>query len=151
MMNEFLRCLTGKWSNKTQAMSNPTKYAWILISWTPVGDGKYLTKQWYHYAGETDPYREKLYSFKEDESTITMMNWNLDGTRNEKCDTIVRLNNGIWQGQNRGMGCIVRGATLKSEFSLTKNKLITRDGGYIDGKRVWGSPDFYHFGRLTQR
>lgn len=151
MITEFLSCLLGRWSNKDQAYSNPSKYAWILTSWEDVGDGKYLSKQWYHYEGETKPYRERINTLCETESSIIIQNWSLDGTRNEKCDIIVTLDNGRWKGKNIGMGCIVRGAILYSNFILSPGQLLSRDAGYIDNKLIWGSKDYYHFGRLAQR
>jgi len=151
MITEFLSCLLGRWSNRDQAYSNPSKYAWILISWESVGDGKYLSKQWYHYEGEQKPYRERLNTLCETESGIIIQNWGLDGTRNEKCDVLVILDNGRWLGKNIGTDCIVRGAILRSDFILTEDTLMTRDAGYLNNTMVWGSKDYYHFGRLTQR
>jgi hypothetical protein len=152
MITEFLSCLLGTWSNKQQAYGNPSKFAWILISWEQVDDGKFYTKQWYHYKGENDPYREKYYTMTETESGILLQNWNLDWTRNERCDTIITPDiKGKWFGTNIGTDCIVRGAVLRSEFQLSNNSLMTRDAGYLDDQLIWGSKDYYHFGRLTQR
>lgn len=150
MMNEFLKCILGRWSNKDQAYSNPSKYAWILVSWESIGDGKYLSKQWYHYEGEGKPYRERINTLCETESGIIIQNWGSDCVRNSKCDSIVTFENGKWKGKNIGDECIVRGAVLNSEFELSPNKLITRDAGYLDGKRIWGSSEYYNFGRITQ-
>lgn len=151
MITEFLSCLLGRWSNKDQAYSNPSRYAWILTSWEDVGNGKYLSKQWYHYEGEQKPYRERLNTLCETESGIIIQNWGLDGTRNEKCDVLVTLDNGRWLGKNIGTECIVRGATLRSDFILIPGQLRSRDAGYLNNKMIWGSKDYYHFGRLTQR
>lgn len=151
MITEFLSCLLGQWSNKDQAYSDPTKYAWILVSWEDVGDGKYLSKQWYHHEGEQKPYRERINTLCETGSSIILQNWNPDGTRNDKCDIIVTFEDGRWKGQNLGQDCIVRGAILQSEFILSENLLMTRDAGYLNNKMIWGSKDYYHFGRLTQR
>ena len=151
MITEFLSCLLGRWSNKAQAFSNPTRYAWILTSWDDVGEGRFLSKQWYHYMGENQPYREKINTFIETESGILLQNWNDDGTRNEKCDVTITFSEGKWLGKNIGTECIVRGAILRSEFQLQPGQLLTRDAGYIDNKLIWGSLDYYHFGRLTQR
>ena len=151
MITEFLSCLLGRWSNKAQAYSNPSRYAWILTSWEDVGNGKYLSKQWYHYEGEEKPYRERINTLCEIESGIILQNWGLDGTRNEKCDIIVTLDNGKWKGKNIGTECIVRGASLRSDFLLSSGELLSRDAGYVDNKLIWGSRDYYHFGRLTQR
>lgn len=151
MITEFLSCLLGRWSNKAQAFSNPTRYAWILTSWDDVGEGRFLSKQWYHYMGEDQPYREKINTFIETESGILLQNWNDDGTRNEKCDVTITFSEGKWFGNNLGTECIVRGAVLRSEFQLQPGELLTRDAGYIDNKLIWGSLDYYHFGRLTQR
>jgi hypothetical protein len=151
MITEFLSCLLGRWSNKDQAFSNPTAFAWILVSWEDVGDGKYLSKQWYHYEGEQKPYRERINTICETESGLILQNWNADGTRNNKCDVLVTFSLGTWFGKNIGDDCIVRGAVLHSEFELIPGKLITRDAGYIDNNLIWGSKDYYQFGRLTQR
>jgi hypothetical protein len=151
MITEFLSCLLGRWSNKDQAFSNPTKYAWILSSWDYVGEGKYLSKQWYHYMGEDNPYRKRLNTFTETESGILLQCWNEDGTKNDKCDVMVTFRDQSWFGENIGTECIVRGANLRSEFQLYNNVLMTRDAGYKDNKLIWGSKDYYHFGRLTQR
>ena len=151
MITEFLSCLLGRWSNKAQAYSNPSRYAWILTSWEDVGNGKYLSKQWYHYEGEEKPYRERINTLCKIESGIILQNWGLDGTRNEKCDIIVTLDNGKWKGKNIGTECIVRGASLRSDFLLSSGELLSRDAGYVDNKLIWGSRDYYHFGRLTQR
>jgi len=147
MITEFLSCLLGRWSNKDQAYSDPTGYAWILTLWEDVGDGKYLSKSWYHYEGEQTPYRERIYKLCELESGILMQNWGLDGeTRNEKCDTIVTLDyEGKFKGSNVGTECIVNNAMLRSDFTLSPGLLITRDGGYTDGKLVWGSENHYIF------
>jgi hypothetical protein len=151
MITEFLSCLLGRWSNKAQAFSNPTGFGWILVSWEDVGNGKYLSKQWYHYEGETKPYRERINTICETESGLILENWNADGTRNNKCDVLVTFSLGTWFGKNIGDDCIIRGAVLHSEFELSPGKLLTRDAGYIDNKLIWGSKDYYHFGRLTQR
>ena len=151
MMNEFLRCFVGKWSNKKQAMSNPTKYAWILTTNLPLGDGKYELKSWYHYQGPSEPYRQKIVTFAEFDDHIMSYSHNDDGTINEKCSMIIHLYNGVWKAHIHGDKCVVRGAILKSEFSLTRDSFVTRDGGFVDGKRIWGSKDFYHFGRIAQR
>ena len=152
MMNEFLGCLLGDWSNKLQAMGNPTGFAWILISWKQVEKDKYHSKQWYHYMGENSPYRERYHTFSETESGIIMYNYDLTWTRNEKCDIrITPDNRGKWLGRNIGMECIVRDAVLHSEFQLTQDLLMTRDAGYLNNKMMWGSEEHYQFGRLTQR
>ena len=101
--------------------------------------------------GENQPYREKINTFIETESGILLQNWNDDGTRNEKCDVTITFSEGKWLGNNLGTECIVRGATLRSEFQLQPGVLLTRDAGYINNKLIWGSLDYYHFGRLTQR
>lgn len=145
---EFLNCLVGCWSNREQAYSNPSQYAWIFISWELVDGNKYLSKQWYHYEGEKNPYAQRYNIFIETESGIIVENWSLDGSRNSKCDTLVRFIDGKWKGKNIGNECIIRGASLCSEFELSENLLVTRDAGYIDGKLVWGSTDYYNFIRL---
>lgn len=151
MINEFLNCLVGRWTNQNQAYSNPSKYAWILVSWEPVGNDKYLSKQWYHYEGETKPYAQRYNIFTETESGILVQNWSLDGIRNDKCDQIVTFVDDKWKGKNIGDECIIRNAVLHSEFELSQNQLLTRDAGYADDKLVWGSKDYYQFGRLAQR
>lgn len=151
MMTEFLSCLLGRWSNKDQAFSNPTRYSWILSSWDDVGEGKILSKQWYHYMGEDKPYREKIKTFIETESGILAQTWDIDGTRNNLCDMHITLSKGVWIGKNLGTECIINGATLRSEFELQPGQFLTRDAGFIDDKLVWGSLDYYHFGRLAQR
>lgn len=151
MITEFLKCLLGQWSNKDQAYSNPTKYAWILLSWQDIGDGRYLSKQWYHYEGESKPYREKIKTLCEIDSNIIMQNWGADGIRNDKCDVIFTFIDNKWHGKNIGEECIVRDSSLRSEIILSPGQLISRDAGYVNNKLVWGSNDYYHFGRLAQR
>ena len=151
MINEFLDCLIGRWTNQNQAYSNPSKYAWILVSWESIGDGKYLSKQWYHYEGEGKPYRERIVTFSESTDHIIIEYYDRDGIRNEKCDMIVKFENEKWVGKNVGEGCIVRDAVLQSDFILSPGKFMTRDAGYLYDTMVWGSKDFYDFGRLAQR
>ena len=151
MLNEFKQHLLGTWSNKYQAMANPTSFAWIFISWEPVGRDKFKSKQWYHYEGEGKPYRERIVTFSESTDHIIIEYYDSDGIRNEKCDTIFKFENGKWIGKNVGEGCIVRGAVLQSDFILSTGKFMTRDAGYLNTKMVWGSKNFYDFGRLAQR
>lgn len=101
--------------------------------------------------GENEPYRKRLNTFIETESGILLQCWNDDGTKNNKCDVLITFRDNTWFGKNIGTECIVRGANLRSEFKLHNNVLMTRDAGYIDNKLIWGSKDYYHFGRLTQR
>ena len=94
MLNEFKQHLLGTWSNKYQAMANPTIYAWNFISWEPVGRDKYKTIQCYHYEGEGKPYRERTVTFSESDDQIIIEYYDNDGVRNQKCDIIVKFENG---------------------------------------------------------
>lgn len=148
MIDEFLKCLLGKWTNKEQAYSDPTTYAWAYALWEDIGDGRYQSKQWYNYAGEDSPYRLRINTFSVTDSGIVIENW-IDGKiRNPLCDVIVTYDGEKWKGENLTNGCIVRDAVLKSEFILTKDYLMSRDGGYVGDELKWGSKNFYHFKRI---
>ena len=146
--------LLGHWSNRYQAQSAPHHFSTVEAVWKKV-DGGYYSKNYFRSDGSNKPYREryhKMVSLSDDE--ILVENYDLDWTRAEDCDMILKFDGTCWRGELATPGkCTgVKGYRVVSEIYIFKDKLHTMDQGYnSEGKMVWGSEQLYKFTRMGEQ
>ena len=145
--------MLGNWSNRYQAQSAPHHFSTVEAVWKKV-DGGYYSKNYFRSDGSSKPYREryhKMVSLSDDE--ILVENYDLDWTRAEDCDMILKFDGTCWRGELATPGkCTgVKGYRVVSEIYIFKDKLHTMDQGYnSEGKMVWGSEQLYKFTRMGE-
>jgi len=76
MIKEFFRLIEGKFENKIQAFSNPSKYAFIRVTHVNLGDGLIYGEQAYNYQ-LNKPYRQFVLEPKEENGQIHIYNYEL--------------------------------------------------------------------------
>ncbi len=155
-MNQNVVCTTiesyllGHWTNRYQAQSNPHGYSQVEVIWTAVTGGLH-SKNFYRKDGPNKPYRERFHKVKViSEDQVIIENYNLDWTRDGKCDMIFTYSNGSWFGELQGNECIGKqGYRVTSELQLHGNKMLGRDRGLDDNNNMkWGTEYFYKYTRM---
>ena len=142
--------LIGHWSNRYQAQSNPHSYSQVEVIWEAVEGGLH-SKNFYRKDGPANPYRERFHKINViDESQVIIENYNLDWTRDGKCDMIFTYSDGSWFGKLQGNECIGKqGYRVISELELYGDKMLGRDRGIDDNHNMkWGTEYFYKYTRM---
>lgn len=75
MINEFFRLLEGKFENKIQAFSHPSKYAFIRVTHINIGNGLFYGEQAYNYQLHK-PYRQFVLQPKLEDNHIRIVSYN---------------------------------------------------------------------------
>tara|TARA_B100000902_G_scaffold43237_1_gene50935 strand:- start:4911 stop:5456 length:546 start_codon:yes stop_codon:yes gene_type:complete len=166
--------LQGKFENKIQAFSNPSKYAMIQVSHTAIMEGKYLYgEQAYTYQLQK-PYRQFVLQIVRNAKSYTLLNYDIisnklefAGSKNldkitkdmiecrNGCDVDLTFNGTAFVGGLTGCDChVVWNGTetyLQNEVELTENFYGVKDLGYDKkhGHQIWGSKyGRFEFNRL---
>ena len=135
----FCQWFEGKFDNWTQAASNPTKWAHIIVEHKKIGDYKYLTSSRYSYMDEP-------YTIQEAEVTKpSEYAPNLLIVKNPACDMLFRfhMDNYMFYGES-GEGCTWKDRPLESQAKLYSNAYHTWDKGYWEG-----SEGFFTFDKVV--
>jgi CpeT protein len=162
MIELFKQYLSGKFSNKIQAFSYPSRYAHINITHIDIGDGLYYGEQAYNYQPGL-PYRQFVLEPILSNNKITVLNYEIldkqnyrNGknlelltrnqlTKKEGCDTIFEYVNESFIGGTTGCECFVnwrgRETYLQTNVELTKNFYYVIDKGICvkHNHQIWGS------------
>ena len=113
IVKDFCDKLEGFYDNWNQASSNPAKYAHCKLKWERISDNELTSKQWYHYMGEENPYRNKWHKVFEQQGVIIVQNWTPDwGEHNYCCDMMFFQVGDYYDGKVKTDACIIRGLSL---------------------------------------
>ncbi len=167
----------GCFSNKKQSMSEPTKFASILLEHTHLNTGYFYGEQSYFYADKIT-YRQFISKVVEINSKIHLQNYilndkkiylgnkNLDQIDTKKllqrqhCDLIFEYdqNTNFFNGSTVGNKCIIEKNNvktfIKTKAVLGEHKYDIEDRGFdfVTSKQIWGSSGMFNFERLlTQK
>ena len=144
LVEDFCNKLEGFYDNWPQASSNPAKYAHCKLRWERISDNELSSKQWYHYMGEDNPYRNKWHRVKEEDGAIIVENWTPSWeSHSECCDMIFNFLGDHYDGRVKTNACIIRGGVVKSTVKFNGEYYKSRDQGWRDDKLVWGSDVIY--------
>lgn len=132
-----LELLLGHYSNKIQAQSNPTEFAYANVKYSRQGD-KVELKQWYQHEGEKKPYLRMLLEYEESYNYLRMWGKNLYTGRNT-CPQVFRFTGKWWEGGTEG-SCIVDGMKFVTTIRFNGSQYQSRDSGYSveTGEHVFG-------------
>ena len=144
LVEDFCNKLEGFYDNWPQASSNPAKYAHCKLRWERIGDKELTSKQWYHYMGEDNPYRNKWHRVQEQQGIIIVQNWTPEwGEHNYCCDMMCFQVGDYYDGKVKTDACIIRGGVVRSTVKFNGEYYKSRDQGWRDDKLVWGSDVIY--------
>ena len=144
LVEDFCNKLEGFYDNWNQASSNPAMYAHCKLRWERIGENELTSKQWYHYMGEKNPYRNKWHRVKEENGAIIVENWTPNWeSHSECCDMIFNSLGEYYDGRVKTNDCIIRGGVVKSTVQFNGNHYMSRDQGWKGEKLVWGSDVIY--------
>ena len=144
LVKKFCDKLEGFYDNWNQASSNPAKYAHCKLRWERIGDNELSSKQWYHYMGEDNPYRNKWHRVHEQQGIIIVQNWTPEwGEHNYCCDMMFFEVGDYFDGKVKTDACIIRGGVVRSTVKFNGEYYKSRDQGWRDDKLVWGSDVIY--------
>lgn len=162
MIEEFKEWLEGKFENRKQALSNPSRYAYIRVTHINIGDGLFYGEQAYNYK-LTEPYRQFVLEPVLEGDSIRILNYEIENKKDylqfnnlEKlnksklilrpgCDVVVTKKNDLYVGGITGCECMVdwqgRSTYLQNEITLAKDYYCVIDRGYCaqHGHQLWGS------------
>ena len=145
IVKDFCDKLEGFYDNWNQASSNPAKYAHCKLKWERISDNELTSKQWYHYMGEENPYRNKWHKVFEQQGVIIVQNWTPDwGEHNYCCDMMFFQVGDYYDGKVKTDACIIRGGVVRSTVKFNGEYYKSRDQGWRDDKLVWGSDVIYN-------
>lgn len=162
-MKAFEDCLEGHFTNKYQAMKDPSRFAHINISHVRIDDHLFYGEQAYNYSPK-NPYRQfilKVISQGNDEYRIEnyyvsnfqdFINFknienlkSMDLKKRHGCDTLFRLEGEIYKGYLPGNECLVnwrgRQTYLQNQIELGEDFYWVFDKGLDlnSHNQVWGS------------
>jgi hypothetical protein len=145
---EFETYLLGFYNNKRQAQSFPTEFSQVFLLWEKI-EGGYHSKQWKRSEGPDKPYREKYHKMVEHPpDRIVVENYNLDWTRNPKCDMIFTWDGQAWNGRVIGDECIIAGGIVTSEVRITRDVYESKDKAVTPGGlKVFGGDEMYRLNK----
>lgn len=163
MIEELLKLLEGQFDNRTQALSNPSKFAYIRVTHTSLGNGKLYGEQAYNYKLDR-PYRQFVIEPVQSGNRIEILNFeienkerfiggkNLDKLKNRDliikpgCSLFVEKKGEAYEGEVEGDKCIIEwgGQTtfLQTRIRLTSTHYYVLDRGYdINNpkRQIWGT------------
>ena len=154
--------LTGKFENKIQAFSNPSKYAMITVTHIPIWDGWFYGEQGYSYR-KNAPYRQFVLHPVEEADSFRIYNYEITdpkqfvGGRNldKLTKDMVQLKDGCtvnltfdgcsFRGGLTGCDCYVewngKDTYLNNEIELTPTHYCVKDLGFCQttNEQIWGS------------
>lgn len=174
MINEFFRLIEGKFENKIQAFSYPSRYAFIRVTHVNLGNGLIYGEQAYNYQ-LNKPYRQFVLEPKEENSQIHIYNYELidkekysglkylneidyDVIKLKKgCDVFMTQQNNSFAGGLTGCNCMVdwmgRQTYLQNEIELTPTHYYVMDRGFCaeNHHQLWGSKyGRFEFARMPE-
>ena len=162
MIDVFKEFLTGKFENKRQAFSYPSKFAFIRITHVDIGDNLFYGEQAYTY-NIKNPYRQFVLEPIQEGNKIRILNYEIQNQKEfaavqnldklnrsmlslkDGCDVIVEQQNNSFVGGIEGCDCYVnwrgRDTYLTNKIELGENYYYVIDQGIsIDnGSQIWGS------------
>ena len=130
MIDKFCDWFEGEFDNWTQAASNPTKWAHIIVKHEKISEYKYHTSSRYSYMDK--PYREQTVD-------IEYVCPELIIVHNPACDIVFKWTGIYFEGESEP-DCQWNGEPLESKARLYENEYHTWDKGYWEG-----SEGFFHF------
>lgn len=162
-MNQFLELFEGKFANKRQAQSHPTRYAHIRVTHIKIGDNRFYGEQAYNYLLNR-PYRQFVIEVVDEGEQLRLKNYeirtpvefingnNLDKltddvlTYREGCDNIIKqTGEKTFEGNNDTCECWVMRNNIKTyvanQVKLTEDTYTVLDRGLHaeTHQKVWGS------------
>lgn len=163
MIEEILRLLEGQFENRTQALSNPSKFAYIRVTHVPIGNGRLYGEQAYNYKLQ-EPYRQFVIEPVLEGDKIRILNYeienkenfvgfkNLDQIKNHMlalrngCSLLVEKKGDSFEGDIEGCECFVEwgghSTFLKTRIRLTPTHYYVLDQGFKVGDpklQIWGT------------
>jgi CpeT protein len=162
MIERFKQYLEGKFDNKLQAFSNPTRYAHIRVTHVKINEDLFYGEQAYNYM-LTKPYRQFVLKPIEENGIIRVINYELkdafkyvgatnlknitqeDLTERTGCATIFKDFEGVFHGEIEGCECYVnwRGVDtyLLNKIQLAEQHYFVLDKGMStkSNSQIWGS------------
>jgi CpeT protein len=162
MINQFFRLIEGKFENKTQAMTYPSKYAMIRVTHVNLGGGLIYGEQAYNYQ-LNNPYRQFVLKPVEENGQIHIYNYELIDKKNytgfkrldeidqdvlklkSGCDVFMTPKGDSFVGGIQGCNCMVdwmgRQTYLQNEIELTPTHYYVMDRGFCAEHKhqLWGS------------
>ena len=130
MIDKFCDWFEGEFDNWTQAASNPTKWAHIIVKHEKIDEYKYHTSSRYSYMQK--PYREQTVEIEYVCPELIIVN-------NPACDIVFKWTGIYFEGESEP-DCQWNGEPLESKARLYENEYHTWDVGYWEG-----SEGFFHF------
>jgi len=130
LIDKFCDWFEGEFDNWTQAASNPTKWAHIIVKHEKISEYKYHTSSRYSYMQK--PYREQTVD-------IEYVCPELIIVHNPACDIVFKWTGIYFEGES-DPDCQWNGVPLESKARLYENEYHTWDVGYWEG-----SEGFFHF------
>ena len=163
MIEKFKELLVGKFENKRQAFTYPSKFAFIRITHVDIGDGLFYGEQAYTY-NLNSPYRQFVLEPTVDGDKICILNYEIDdkkqfaGLKNldklnrsmlklrDGCDVVVsNVHGNTFVGGIEGCDCHVkwmdRDTYLINQIELNETNYYVIDKGISieHGHQIWGS------------
>lgn len=162
MIKDFFRLIEGKFENKIQAFSYPSRYAFIRITHANLGNGLIYGEQAYNYQ-LNKPYRQFVLKPLEENGQIHIYNYELIDKENyvglknldkidhdviklkKGCDVYMTQQGNSFVGGIQGCDCMVdwmgRQTYLQNEIELTPTHYYVMDRGFCaeHGHQIWGS------------
>jgi len=174
MIDDFFLMFEGKFENRTQAFSYPSKYAYIRVTHVNIGDGLFYGEQAYKHELHL-PYRQFVLEPILENDYIRVKNYKIDDKKRyvnfsnldkiEKnmlkykngCDLIFKQQESFFVGELVGCDCIVdwdsKKTYVQTKIELTKEHYYIMDKGYCanDHTQLWGSNyDQFEFIRMPE-
>ena len=144
MIDIFYDYYLGKFSNKMQAFSHPSKYAMIELTHELDENGYIRGKQAYYHSKNV-PYREFFLKVELFDNNLKLCKFDKNLQPKPECDMLVLFKNGVFTGGVSNCNCMVewgdKQTYVQSEFVLTPDYYHVIDKGFCNQTniQIWGS------------
>jgi CpeT protein len=174
MINEFFRLIEGRFENKIQAFSHPSKYAYIRVTHVNLGEGLIYGEQAYNYQ-LNKPYRQFVLEPIQENNQIRIYNYEIQNKETylgfkhldnidkdvlklkSGCDVVLTQQGQSFVGGIQGCDCMVdwmgRETYLQNQIELTPTHYYVMDRGFCAEHKhqLWGSKyGRFEFARMPQ-
>ena len=151
---KFENDLLGHYTNKRQAQSYPTDWAYIHVLFEKLPNGKIESWSWHDYLGKKKAYRRSIHKLIESDDHIVLRTYNRE-SEVKYCDLIFEYKNGWWE--SRYNKCVIpeKNMHLETYIKFNGSEYFSRDAAFNieTGDFLWGKKKEqgeFHFIKLNK-
>ena len=131
--------LLGHYTNKRQAQSYPTDWAYIHVLFEKLPNGKIESWSWHDYLGKKQAYRRSIHKLIYEDDHVILRTFNRE-SEVKCCDLIFRYNDGWWESDISRCEIPEKNISLETYIKFNGTEYFSRDAAYSieTNEFLWG-------------